>query len=78
MFKMSCASFLLRSVRYHIRLYVAYILLDAKEVCPLPAWNVSWNGMPDNPSAASAVSAVTCAIGAASACAARSRASRNA
>lgn len=39
------------------------------------AWNGSWNGAPDNPSAASAVSAVTCAIGAANAHRARGRTS---
>ena len=42
------------------------------------SWNDSWNGSPDNPSAASAISAISRAIGAASACAATARASRNA
>jgi hypothetical protein len=42
------------------------------------AWTDSWTGSPDNPSAASAVNAITRAIGAASACAAGSHASRNA
>jgi hypothetical protein len=38
----------------------------------------AWTGSPDNPSAASAVCAIARAIGAASACAARDRAPRNA
>jgi hypothetical protein len=42
------------------------------------AWNGSWNGVPDNPSAASAVSGMTDAICAASACAGGEHASRNA
>jgi hypothetical protein len=42
------------------------------------AWTGSWTGSPDNPSAENAISAMTLAIGAASACAARARASRNA
>jgi hypothetical protein len=42
------------------------------------AWNRSWNGSVDSPSAASAVSAISCAISAASACRARDRVSRNA
>jgi hypothetical protein len=42
------------------------------------SWNGSWNGSPDNPSAAGAVSAITRAIGAASASTARDRVSRNA
>lgn len=42
------------------------------------AWNGSWNGPPHNPNAASAASAMFDAICAASACAVRSRASRNA
>jgi hypothetical protein len=33
--------------------------------CLPSAWNGSWNGALDNPSAARAVSAMTCAIGAA-------------
>ena len=40
-----------------------------------PTWNVSWNGAPDNPSAASAVYAMTPVICAASALGARGRAS---
>jgi hypothetical protein len=43
--------------------------------CLPSAWNGSWNGAPDNPSAATAVSAMTCAIGAASALGARGRTS---
>lgn len=42
-------------------------LVTVTERCPPPAWNGSWNGAPDNPSAVGAVSAITCAIGAASA-----------
>jgi len=43
--------------------------------CLPRAWNGSWNGAPDNPSAAGAVSAMTCAIGAASVHGVRGRAS---
>jgi hypothetical protein len=43
--------------------------------CLPSAWNVSWNGALDDPSAASAFSAMTCVIGAASARGARSRTS---
>jgi hypothetical protein len=48
------------------------------ETWGLGAWTGSWTGSPDNPSAVSAVSAITRAIGAASACAGRRHASRNA
>ena len=41
-------------------------------------WTGSWTGSPDNPSAASAINAMSGAISAASACAARQHASRNA
>ncbi len=44
----------------------------------LGAWTGSWTGSPDNPSAVSAIRAITRAIGAASACAAGARASRDA
>jgi len=53
--------------------YTRLQLQPPSRTLPAAAWNGSWNGAPDNPSAASAVNAMTRAIGAASAHSARDR-----
>jgi len=49
--------------------------VTAMDFCPPSAWNGSWDGAPNNPSAVGAISAMDCAIGAASALGARGRTS---
>jgi hypothetical protein len=45
--------------------FAHYARLRPWAIACRPPWDGSWNGPPDNPSAASAVTAMTCAVGAA-------------